>query len=264
MTVRQDTAKLPNCQTVKLLYWDRPMDNELRNLLREGAAEVGAPLEEEQAGKLLLHLKMIREWNKKINLTSTSDCRQLLLKHFIDSLTCIPLLPARPQIRLIDVGTGAGFPGVVLKVYRPDIELALLDSSGKRCAFLSHLLKKLGLNKTRVFGGRAEDYGREPEHRESYDVAVSRAVAHLRILVEYGLPFLRLGGLFICQKGPKGREEIKEAGEAVSLLGGEISGTRAITLPEVKEKRLLISITKIKLTPIKYPRRPGRPRKSPL
>ncbi len=240
------------------------MDNELRNLLREGAAEVGAPLEEGQVEKLLLHLEMIREGNKKINLTSTSNCRQLLLKHFLDSLTCIPLLPARPQMRLIDVGTGAGFPGVVLKIYQPDIELALLDSSRKRCAFLNHLLKKLGLNKTRVLSGRAEDYGREPEHRESYHVAVSRAVAHLRVLLEYNLPFLRVGGLFICQKGPKGEDEIREAGEAMRILGGKISGTMTVTLPEVKEKRLLISIIKSRLTPIKYPRRPGKPKKSPL
>ncbi len=240
------------------------MDDELRRLLREGAVEVGAPLEKEQAEQLLLYLEMIREWNKKINLTSTSDRRQLLLKHFIDSLTCAPILPTHSQIRLIDVGTGAGFPGVVLKIYRPDIELALLDSSKKKCAFLGHLSKKLGLSKTKVFDGRAEDYGREPEHRENYNVVISRAVAHLRILVEYSLPFLRIGGLFICQKGPKGREEIKEAKEAVSLLGGEISGVREITLPKVKEKRLLISITKSKLTPIKYPRRPGMPRKRPL
>ncbi|MCD5397620.1 16S rRNA (guanine(527)-N(7))-methyltransferase RsmG [candidate division NPL-UPA2 bacterium] len=240
------------------------MDDELRNLLREGAAEVGAPLEKEQVEKLFLHLEMIREGNKKINLTATSDYRQLLLKHFIDSLACIPLLPARPQIRLIDVGTGAGFPGVALKIYRPDTELALLDSSRKKCAFLKHLTKKLGLNKARVLDGRAEDYGREPEHRESYHVAVSRAVAHLRVLLEYSLPFLRLGGLFICQKGPKGEDEIGEAREALKILGGELSGIKAITLPEVKEKRLLISITKSKLTPIKYPRLPGRPKKRPL
>lgn len=240
------------------------MDNELRNLLREGAAEIGAPLEEGQVKKLLLYLGMIREGNKKINLTSTSDRRQLLLKHFLDSLTCIPLLPAHPQMRLIDVGTGAGFPGVALKVYRPDIELTLLDSSRKKCAFLSHLTKKLGLSKARVLNGRAEDYGRKPGHRESYHVVVSRAVAHLRVLLEYSLPFLKVGGVFICQKGPKGEDEIREAGEALRVLGGEISGAREIFLPKIKEKRLLVSIVKSKHTPIKYPRRPGKPKKSPL
>ncbi len=240
------------------------MDGELERLLKEGAERMGAPLTEGKAEKIFLYLKELIQWNERINLTSTSDQRQLLLKHFIDSLTCIPLLPTHSQLRLIDVGTGAGFPGVVLKIYRPDIDLALLDSSEKRCAFLDHLIKKLGLNKTKVLRGRAEDYGREPEHRESYDVAVSRAVAHLRVLTEYCLPFLRIGGVFISQKGPKGGQEMVGAAGAIQVLGGKVKEAKKIILPGVEENRLLICISKVNPTPQHYPRRCGIPKKRPI
>ena len=140
----------------------------------------------------------------------------------------------------------------------------LLDSSRKRCSFLEYLVDRFKLSETELLRGRAEAYGRDARHRENYGVVISRAVAPLRVLVEYCLPFLRIGGLFICQKGPRGRDELREAREAVGLLGGEISGVREITLPEVREKRLLISIVKNKPTPIKYPRRAGMPKKRPL
>ncbi len=240
------------------------MDDELKNLLREGAAEVGAPLEEEQAEKLLLYLEKIREGNEVMNLTSTSEPRELIFKHLVDSLSCVPLLPRTSAIHLIDVGSGAGFPGLVLKIYRPDIRLALLDSSRKRCSFLEDLVAGLNLGKTELLRGRAEAYGQEAQHREQYEVAVSRAVASLRILAEYCLPFLKVGGLFICQKGPKGREEIREAREALRVLGGEVAEVREIVLPGAGEKRLLISLRKSRPTPIKYPRRSGVPKKRPL
>ncbi len=240
------------------------MGDELRNLLREGAAEVGAPLEEEQAEKLLLYLEKVREGNEVMNLTSTSEPRELILKHLVDSLSCVPLLPPTSAVHLIDVGSGAGFPGLVLKIYRPDIHLALLDSSRKRCSFLEDLVAELNLGKTVLLRGRAEAYGQETQHREQYEVAVSRAVASLRILAEYCLPFLKVGGLFICQKGPKGREEIREAREALGVLGGEIAEVREIVLPGAGERRLLIALRKSKPTPIKYPRRSGVPKKRPL
>lgn len=237
---------------------------ELRNLLRKGAAEVGAPLGEEQVEKFLLYLEKLREGNKRINLTSTSEGQELILKHFVDSLSCVPLLPPAPGFSLIDVGSGAGFPGLVLKIYRPDMQLSLLDSSQKRCAFLETLMPKLKIDDVELLKGRAEDYGQDARYRESRQVVVSRAVAPLRTLVEYCLPFLRVGGLFICQKGPRGRREIKEAGEAIDILGGEVKGVKEITLPAIEEKRLLISIMKSKPTPINYPRRPGMPKKRPL
>ena len=233
-------------------------------MLREGAAEVGAPLKEEQVKKFLLYLEKIGEWNKRINLTSTSNRRELLLKHFIDSLSCVPLLPPASGFLLMDVGSGAGFPGLVLKIYRPDVRLALLDSSEKRCSFLKYLVDRFKLGETELLGGRAEAYGQEARYREKYQVVVSRAVASLRVLAEYCLPFLKMGGLFICQKGPRGWREIKEAGEAINILGGEIKRVKEITLPRGEEKRLLISIIKSKPTPIKYPRRPGMPKKRPL
>lgn len=240
------------------------MVDRLERLLKEGAERVGAPLTEGKAEKIFLHLEELIQWNERINLTSTRDRLELLIKHFIDSLTCIPLLPTHSQLRLIDVGTGAGFPGVVLKIYRPDIDLTLLDSSEKRCAFLEHLIKKLRLNKTKVFRGRAEDCGREPEHRESYHVAVSRAVAHLRVLAEYCLPFLRIGGVFIAQKGPKGGQEMVEAVEAIQVLGGKVKEAKEIILPVVEENRLLICISKMNPTPQQYPRRCGIPKKRPI
>ncbi|MCD5391146.1 16S rRNA (guanine(527)-N(7))-methyltransferase RsmG [candidate division NPL-UPA2 bacterium] len=240
------------------------MTKGLEKLLKEGAERVGAPLTEDKAEKIFLYLRELIQWNERINLTSTSERRELLLKHFIDSLSCVPLLPNHRELRLIDVGTGAGFPGVVLKIYRPDIDLALLDSSEKRCAFLDHLVMRLGLNETKVLRGRAEDYGRDPEHREIYDVAVSRAVAHLRVLVEYCLPFLRLGGVFIAQKGPKGQQEMEEARKAIEILGGKVAVVEEMALPEQKGKRILISLEKDRPTPIKYPRRPGVPRKGSL
>jgi 16S rRNA (guanine527-N7)-methyltransferase len=235
-----------------------------RNLLREGAAEVGAPLEEEQAEKLLLYLEKIREWNEVMNLTSTSEPRELILKHLVDSLSCVPFLPLTSGVHLIDVGSGAGFPGLVLKIYRPDVRLSLLESSRKRCSFLEYLVARLNLGKTELLRGRAEAYGQEVQHREQYRVAVSRAVASLRILAEYCLPFLKVGGLFICQKGPKGREEIREAREALRVLGGEVAAVKEIVLPGAGEKRILISLRKSKQTPIRYPRRSGVPKKRPL
>jgi len=236
----------------------------LRKLLREGAASVGAPLEAEQVEKFLLYLEAVREGNKKANLTSTSNRRELILKHFIDSLSCVPLLPLNPDISLLDVGSGAGFPGLVLKIYRPDVHLALLEASGKKCAFLASLIEKLKLSETELLRDRAEMYGQEVRHREHYQVVVSRAVAPLKVLVEYCLPFVKKGGLFIAQKGPKGYDELQEAAGAISLLGGKVSGIREITLPAGNENRLLISLTKNSSTPSKYPRRPGIPRKRPL
>ncbi len=238
--------------------------SQLRNLLREGAAGVGAPLDAGQVERFLLYLAKVREGNKRANLTSTSEGRELILKHFIDSLSCVPLLPPDPAFSLLDVGSGAGFPGLVLKIYRPGMRLALLDSSQKRCAFLKSLVDEFNLGDTELLRGRAEVFGQDARYRERYQVVVSRAVASLRVLVEYSLPFLQKGGLFVCQKGPKGRDEIKDAGEAMRVLGGEIAGIKEISLPEGAGKRLLVSIRKNKITPAGYPRRPGLPGKRPL
>jgi len=224
----------------------------------------GVRLSEEQLGAFETYAHELITWNERFNLTGITDPQQIYLKHFLDSLSCWPELSAALPVRVIDVGTGAGFPGLPLKILQPEIQLTLLEATAKKTAFLEHIVQVLRLEGVTVLLQRAEQAGQQPEHREAYDWALARAVAGLPVLVEYLLPFLRLGGKAIAQKGETGPAEAQGAERALSLLGGRINQVVPLELPGVAEPRFLVVMEKAALTPADYPRRAGVPSKRPL
>jgi len=210
-------------------------------------------------------------WNEKFNLTAITDYDQVQIKHFLDSLTCLladegftRTICQQSGIRAIDVGAGAGFPGLPLKIVCPGLQLTLLEATGKKVGFLEHSVSRLGLEGVEVIKGRAEELGRDAAHRERYDLALARAVAELPVLVEYALPFCRLGGFFVAQKAADGDAEAKAAEGAIATLGGILRRIVHLELPHLAEPRSLAVIEKIAPTPEKYPRRPGTPSKRPI
>lgn len=233
-------------------------------LLRAGAHDLGLELTNEHLEAFQLYYQELMAWNQRINLTAITDYEEVQIKHFLDSLTCLLVLPRQGALSVIDVGTGAGFPGLPLKIVRPPLRLTLLESVGKKVAFLQHLVEELGLEEVAVVRGRAEEVGRDPVHRERYDVALARAVAEFPVLVEYALPFCRVEGLFVAQKGAQIAEEVKQAQVALEILGGKLREIRALRLPTLDEPRHLVVVEKVAPTPGKYPRRPGIPAKRPL
>lgn len=204
-------------------------------------------------------------WNERINLTSIIDPAEIAVKHFLDSLSVFPALPSHPaQLSLIDVGSGAGFPGLPLKLVQSTLQVTLLEATGKKVAFLQHLVETLNLTGVTTLKARAEEAGQQPAHREQYDVAVARAVAPLQILAEYTLPFVKVRGWVIIQKGQYPAEEVNAARNAVGVLGGKIMDVVSITIPGLPAERHLVMIRKNKATPRLYPRRPGLPAQKPL
>lgn len=214
------------------------------------------------AEKFAVYMELLREWNEKINLTAITDEEGILVKHFFDSCSISEFVDNNSKI--IDVGTGAGFPGLPLKIVNDTLNLTLVDSLNKRINFLNEVKDKLGLKNVETVHGRAEDVGIDNKYREKYDFAVSRAVAELRILVEYLLPLVKVGGKVIAMKGPNIDEEVENAKKAVKLLGGEIERIESFRLGNTDNERTVIIIKKIKNTESKYPRKAGIPRKNPL
>ena len=232
-----------------------------RDCLKAGGEAVGVPVDADLAERLDTYARLLVEWNEKMNLTAITEPGAMVVKHFVDSLAAAPLLPAGP-LRLIDVGTGAGFPGVPLALYRRDIQLTLLDSLNKRLVFLEALCRELDLP-VKLVHARAEEGGRRPELRERYDVASARAVAALPTLCEYCLPFVKVGGVFAALKGPDGPAEVEAAKKAISLLGGKVEAVKSFTLPG-QQARTVAVIRKVQPTPAKYPRHGGKISKQPL
>ena len=214
------------------------------------------------AEKFAVYMELLREWNEKINLTAITDEEGILVKHFFDSCSISEFVDNNSKI--IDVGTGAGFPGLPLKIVNDTLNLTLVDSLNKRINFLNEVKDKLGLKNVETVHGRAADIGIDNKYREKYDFAVSRAVAELRILVEYLLPLVKVGGKVIAMKGPNIDEEVENAKKAVKLLGGEIERIESFRLGNTDNERTVIIIKKIKNTESKYPRKAGIPRKNPL
>lgn len=213
---------------------------------------------------LINYERELLDWNKKFNLTTIRDEEAIRIKHFLDSFSCVLAWRANPPQRLVDVGTGAGFPGIPLKILYPNMKLTLVESVGKKAMFCHHIVRVLGLEGVDVIRARAEDIGKKPQHRESYDWAVARAVANLNILSEYLLPLVKVGGTMLAQKGESGPAEAQAAEKAMELLGGKLKQLIPVNLPGVADDRYIVLVDKIAATPPKYPRKPGMPAKQPL
>ncbi|MDI9475583.1 MAG: 16S rRNA (guanine(527)-N(7))-methyltransferase RsmG [Natronincolaceae bacterium] len=233
-------------------------------ILKRGTEEMGIEISHKQAEQFIKYKDILLEWNRKMNLTTITEEREIIIKHFLDSLSCIQTKYLKNTGKMIDIGTGAGFPGIPLKIILPDIKLTLLDSLKKRIGFLEEVCAELDLGGIEFIHGRAEDFGQNKNYREKYKYVVSRAVAALNVLTEYCLPFAQVGGHFICQKGPKLIEEIKDAQKAIKILGGKVVEQIKIELPFSDRDHYILVIEKIKQTPIKYPRKAGKPSKNPI
>ncbi|MEG6617237.1 16S rRNA (guanine(527)-N(7))-methyltransferase RsmG [Peptococcaceae bacterium 1198_IL3148] len=239
------------------------MNEKLVQTLQTCVYELGYVLSDDQIQKLDIYYHYLIQRNNHVNLTNIIDPDEVAVKHFADSLTCFQM-DIKDNDQVIDVGSGAGFPGMVLKIFNHTLSVTMLDSLQKRVDFLNNLATKLELSDIVAVHGRAEEVGKVDNHREHYDVVVSRAVANLATLAEYCLPFVKLGGSFIAMKGPKAAEEIATASRAVQILGGQIAQIKEFKLPITGDERTLIKISKINPTPAKYPRKAGTPAKKPI
>jgi len=236
--------------------------------LIEGAAKLGLELNAGQISQFELYYQELIDWNKRVNLTSITDYSKVQIKHFLDSLTITLALTEeernKPDFNLIDIGTGAGFPGVPLKVLLIKPRLVLVESIAKKATFLHHIIHKLELNNVEVVIGRAEDVAHLPLYREQFTLVVSRAVAPLPTLVELALPFCRIGGKFVAQKKGEIEPEINKANKAIDALGGKLGQVEKVELEEFSDERYLVIIDKIYPTLDKYPRRLGVPKRRPI
>lgn len=236
---------------------------EFKNRLQESFQTQKIDVNEEQYKKFFEYMKLLIEWNEKINLTAIVEPGQVITKHFLDSLTILNYIGTKQQ-KIIDVGTGAGFPGIPIKIMDDLSEITLIDSLNKRINFLQEVINKNNLKNIRAIHGRAEDFGQDKLYREKYDVCVARAVAPMNILVEYLLPFARVNGICICMKGANIEEELEEAKKAINLLGGKIEKVESFGLSGSEDRRNIIIIRKISKTPKQYPRKAGTAKKYPI
>jgi 16S rRNA (guanine527-N7)-methyltransferase len=234
--------------------------------LKAGAKELGLELSPAQLEQFASYYHELLEWNKRVNLTAITGYEEVQLKHFLDSLTIILAWPLETGtgLRVIDVGTGAGLPGIPLKIAFPTINLVLLEATAKKADFLSHISQRLGLASVEIVVGRVEEVAHQPRYREKFDVVLSRAVAALPTLVELTLPLCAVGGCFIAQKKGPIEDEIAQAVRAISLLGGKLSEVKRVDLSSLPNERYLVVIDKLSPNPEQYPRRPGIPAKRPL
>lgn len=226
--------------------------------------DFGIHLSDVQTEQFLVYYEMLTEWNQMMNLTAITEYENVMKKHFVDSISLVKAIDLSEDLSLIDVGTGAGFPGLALKIAFPNLKVTLLDSLNKRIQFLDAVIDKLELNDIETIHGRAEDFAKQEKLREKYDLCVSRAVANLSTLSEYCLPFVKVNGLFISYKSEKIVEELAAAGNAISILGGHVDEQVDFILPNSDVYRNLVVIKKLNETPEKYPRKSGLPSKAPL
>lgn len=241
-------------------------------LLAAGCAELGIELNEQQRRQFELYYHELVSWNERLNLTTITGYEEVQVKHFLDSLVSLPVLatelgtplPLRAGLRLVDVGSGAGFPGIPLKIAAPQLDVTLMDGTQKKVGFLQEVVSRLGLDSTHVMHGRAEELGRKPEHRDAYDVVTARAVAPLNVLAEYLLPLVRPGGLAVIYKGPGAPQEFMEARQAIKLLAADAVRLAPVAVPFLAEKRFVLLLKKLRPTPSQYPRGQGLARKRPL
>jgi 16S rRNA (guanine527-N7)-methyltransferase len=243
---------------MSLPFLTQAIQNANLNLQPEAALQI--------ADKLQRYSTLLLEWNQRFNLTAITDDEGIALRHFVDSLmvlTVLPVLPNKPA-RLIDVGTGPGFPGIPLNIARPDLSVTVMDSVAKKVKFCAEVIRQLGLKNIRAEQGRAEEVAHQPAYREQFDVVTARAVAALPTLVEYLLPFAKVGGVCIAMKGSDAEAEAAQAENAIRTLGGKLNRVVPVSLPGLPDKRALIVIDKIAPTPPVYPRQGGMPRSAPI
>ena len=235
---------------------------EFKEIMISYAEKINIKFTEEQLEKFYQYMNMLLEWNEKINLTAVVEPKEVILKHFIDSLTINKYL--KENATLADVGTGAGFPGIPLKILRPDIKVTLLDSLNKRINFLNEVIEKLNLEDIVTVHSRIEDFGKNKSYREKFDYVTARAVANLAVLSEYLIPIAKIGGKCVCMKGSNVEEEIESGKKAINVLGGKIEKVDEFVLPDSDISRNVIILSKIKNTPARFPRKAGMPYKEPL
>lgn len=236
-------------------------EKQFKEELTKRAMQFGVNLLEEQQNQFYQYMQLLLEWNEKMNLTAITEPQEILTKHFIDSISVVPYIKEGDKI--LDIGTGAGFPGIPLKIVLPQNSFTLLDSLNKRIHFLQEVVEQLKLENMEAVHGRAEEFCKE-DRREGYHIVVSRAVAKLNVLLEYMLPFTKVGGKCICMKALEIEEELEDAKKAIEILGGTIEKVEEITLEDTDITRKLVIVKKIKETPKKYPRKAGTPNKEPI
>ena len=238
--------------------------SDIVSLFRSEAAPFGLELSDVQLEQYRTYFQWLVEWNEKMNLTAITDEEGVYFKHFYDSMTLLSVPQFRREGTLLDVGAGAGFPSLPVKIAAPDLNVTILDSLNKRIGFLNELVAALGLTNTKAVHGRAEDFGKQPGWRDGYDQVTARAVARLNVLAEFCLPYVKVGGHFFAMKGPDAENEVSEAKKAVDVLGGRVVDIVTTTLPNEAGTRNIIVVEKIKATPKPYPRKAGTPSKNPL
>lgn len=236
--------------------------NELEAYLQAGGWKI--VLQADQMEQLHTYMQLLLEWNEKINLTAIVKPEEIVIKHFLDALALLQYAPLEEGASVLDVGSGAGFPGMVLKIVRPDLQLTCMDGTQKRVHFLALLAESLHLQQVNCMHARAEEAGRTAAMREKFSYVTARAVANLRALSEYCLPFVQIGGRFVAMKGPDGEAEVKEAAHAIQVLGGNVQKTFTYSLPTTDFSRTIIEIRKERQTPSVYPRPAGKMKKRPL
>lgn len=237
---------------------------DIEKLLYESLKTLSIEINENQIKQFMLYKDLLLEWNEKMNLTAITEDRDVIQKHFVDCVSIASKIDIPENINVIDVGTGAGFPGIPVKIAFPKMNITLLDSLNKRINFLEEVVKNLGLKNVNCVHSRAEDGGQNSEYREKYDMCISRAVANLAVLSEYCLPFVKVGGSFVSLKGPDVEEELKEGKKAIEKLGGEIVKTEKIAIPDSDIIHSLVIIKKVRQTPKQYPRKAGKVTKNPI
>lgn len=237
---------------------------EYYDILKQASDNESLDFTEDKYDKFIRYKELIKEWNEKVNLTAITEDSEIIKKHFIDSIKVFKFQELKNAKKVIDIGTGGGFPGIPMKIINPSSKVVLLDSLNKRINFLNEVIKELKLNDIETIHGRAEDFAQENKYRERFDVAVSRAVANLTVLTEFCLPFVKIGGCFVAMKGPAIDEEMKEAKNAIKILGGEVEEILKVDIEGSDLNHNLVIIRKLKETPKKYPRKAGMVTKNPL
>ena len=236
----------------------------METLLYESCKQMGVLLEQHQLEQFLNYQNLLLQWNEKMNLTAITEKRDVILKHFADCVSIVSEISFEKYASVIDVGTGAGFPGIPLKIVCPSIHMTLLDSLQKIIYFLEEVIAKLSLKNIKCIHSRAEDSGRDIQYREQYDYCVSRAVANLAALSEYCLPFIKIGGMFVALKGKDAEKEVEQSQKAIKALGGEITELKQISIPYTDLQHKIVLIKKVGQTPKQYPRKAGKVLKNPI